>query len=116
MNKKTYTVAMFLALSAISVYSPVSYAGDIQQISVSSITRDSELYEHLLDIIADYCNCDKSEITMSTELSTLGIDSLGRLELGSIIYFKLDVELSFEELSEAATVADLYDRILFHKS
>ncbi len=30
MNKKTYTVAMFLALSAISVYSPVSYAGDIQ--------------------------------------------------------------------------------------
>jgi len=53
---------------------------------------------------------------MSTELSTLGIDSLGRLELGSIIYFELDVELSFEELSEAATVADLYDRVLFHKS
>ena len=53
---------------------------------------------------------------MSTELISLGIDSFGRMELGSIIYFELDVELSFEELSEAVTVADLYDRILYYKS
>lgn len=116
MNKKTYTVATFLSLAAISVSVPTSYAENIQQVSVCSVTRDAALYEHLVNIIADYCECGESEITMSTELISLGIDSFGRMELGSIIYFELDVELSFEELSEAVTVADLYDRILYYKS
>ena len=113
MNKKTLTVAALVAMSIPGTVLTSSAAEPNQDIPVEICGQNAGLFAHLQSILAEFCECSESAITMESRLrDDLGIDSLGMIQLNSLIYFEFNVEIPLSDFSSAQTVADIYDLIL----
>jgi len=73
---------------------------------MSDVTSEPELME-LLRNAAEKIDVNLSGTTQDTSLESLGMDSLAKLELVSILEDELSIRISDEKLKEIRTAGDL---------
>ena len=65
------------------------------------------MYEELRTLLIDDLQLDESALRPETGREEVGLDSLGVVELSMLLSERYQVDISDEELLEAATVADI---------
>lgn len=63
------------------------------------------IFEAITELIAEYNDCDPSEITMDTTFQDLGIDSLATVEMVMDLEDKIGMEIELDQ--KVTTVGDL---------
>lgn len=67
------------------------------------------MYEELRTLLIDDLQLDESALRPETGREEVGLDSLAVVELSMLLSERYQVDISDEELLEAATVADIAD-------
>lgn len=67
--------------------------------------------EMVIELIAREMQCSIQDITLSTKLSEIGVDSLKAVVLMSLLEEEFKIEIPNEALDSISTVGDIVDKV-----
>jgi len=75
-----------------------------------------QVLEKVKQIIAEQCSADPQKIEASSQLDTVGADSLDRVEIVITLEETFNVEISDEAADQITTIGGFVDYIMEHAS